>query len=62
MLVKSYRISFGLPTIITRSNNVYGPRQFPEKVVPKFVHLLSRGKPWYVRSIHIPINCIHCQS
>jgi UDP-glucose 4,6-dehydratase len=26
-MVKSYRTSFGLPTIITRGNNVYGPRQ-----------------------------------
>jgi UDP-glucose 4,6-dehydratase len=44
-IVKSYRTSFQLPTIITRSNNVYGPRQFPEKLVPKFTNLLSRGQP-----------------
>lgn len=36
-LVKSYSISYGLPTIITRCNNVYGPRQYPEKVIPRFI-------------------------
>ena len=29
--------------MIVRSNNVYGPHQFPEKVIPKFVSLLDRG-------------------
>lgn len=36
-LVKSYSISYQLPTIITRCNNVYGPRQYPEKVIPRFI-------------------------
>lgn len=44
-LVKAYRTSFNLPTIITRGNNVYGRKQFPEKLIPKFITLLSRGKP-----------------
>jgi UDP-glucose 4,6-dehydratase len=44
-MVKSYRKSFGLPTIITRGNNVYGPRQYPEKLIPKFITLLSQNKP-----------------
>jgi dTDP-D-glucose 4,6-dehydratase len=39
-LVKAYRRSFGLPIIITRGNNVYGPHQFPEKIVPKFISQL----------------------
>ncbi|KAI8817523.1 uncharacterized protein EV422DRAFT_216489 [Fimicolochytrium jonesii] len=43
MLVGAYQKSFGLPTIITRSNNVYGPYQYPEKIIPKFVTLLSEG-------------------
>ena len=37
-LVKSYHRSFGLPVIITRGNNVYGPHQFPEKLIPKFTN------------------------
>lgn len=35
-LVKSYHHSFGLPIIISRGNNVYAHRQFPEKLIPKF--------------------------
>ena len=44
-IVLSYSKSFKLPIIVTRSSNVYGPRQFPEKMIPKFVHLISMGKP-----------------
>jgi len=44
MLVHSYYKSFKLPVIIVRSNNVYGPHQFPEKVIPKFSCLLHRGE------------------
>ena len=43
-LVKSYAISFGIPALITRGNNVFGPHQFPEKVIPKFISLLSQGR------------------
>lgn len=40
-LVMAYHLSFGLNVIITRGNNVYGPRQYPEKVIPKFIlHLI----------------------
>jgi UDP-glucose 4,6-dehydratase len=44
-LVKSYAISFGIPALITRGNNVFGPHQFPEKVIPKFISLLNQGRP-----------------
>ncbi|GMI33111.1 hypothetical protein TeGR_g11409 [Tetraparma gracilis] len=44
-LAKSYRRSFKLPLIITRGNNVYGPHQYPEKLVPKFTNQLLRGRP-----------------
>jgi dTDP-D-glucose 4,6-dehydratase len=37
-LVKSYHRSFNLPVIMTRGNNVYGPHQFPEKLIPKFIN------------------------
>lgn len=42
MLVMAYGQSYQLPYIITRGNNVYGPRQFPEKAIPKFISLLQR--------------------
>ncbi|KAI0520677.1 hypothetical protein F5B22DRAFT_634966 [Xylaria bambusicola] len=45
MLVHSYAKSFKLPVIVVRSNNVYGPHQFPEKIIPKFSLLLQRGRP-----------------
>ncbi|KAI1143899.1 NAD(P)-binding protein [Hypoxylon sp. FL0543] len=45
MLVHSYMKSFKLPVIIVRSNNVYGPHQFPEKIIPKFICLLNRQRP-----------------
>jgi len=44
-LVKAYHRSFDLPIIITRGNNVYGPHQYPEKIIPKFVNQLIRGLP-----------------
>lgn len=45
MLVGAYLKSFGVPAIIVRCNNVYGPLQFPEKIIPKFVRLLQRQQP-----------------
>merc|ERR1719506_1522895 len=44
-LVKSYHRSFALPCLITRGNNVYGPHQYPEKLIPKFANQLLRGRP-----------------
>merc|ERR1712098_275623 len=45
VLVHSYQKSFKLPVIIVRSNNVYGPHQYPEKIIPKFSLLLHRRQP-----------------
>ncbi|KAF2705040.1 NAD(P)-binding protein [Pleomassaria siparia CBS 279.74] len=44
MMVSAYRNSFKLPLITVRSNNVYGPHQFPEKIIPKFIMLLQRKR------------------
>jgi len=43
MLVMAYGRSYDLPYLITRGNNVYGPHQFPEKAIPKFIMLAKRG-------------------
>jgi dTDP-glucose 4,6-dehydratase len=43
-LVRSYYHSFKLPIVIVRCNNVYGPNQYPEKLIPKFIKLLKEGK------------------
>ena len=42
MLVMAYGRSYKLPYIITRGNNVYGPHQYPEKAIPKFILLAQK--------------------
>ena len=37
LLVGAYHRTFGLPTTISRCSNNYGPRQFPEKLIPKTI-------------------------
>lgn len=44
MIVRSYIESFGMNAKIIRCNNVYGPNQYPEKLIPKFKRLLKDGK------------------
>lgn len=44
MLVNAYYHSYKLNTIITRCNNVFGPNQYPEKLIPKFIQLLKSNK------------------
>ncbi|XP_070813865.1 dTDP-D-glucose 4,6-dehydratase-like isoform X2 [Chaetodon trifascialis] len=43
-LVRSYWDKYKFPVIITRSNNIYGPRQYTEKVIPRFLTLLQMNK------------------
>jgi len=44
LIAKSYYFSFKMPIIITRGNNVYGPNQYPEKLIPRFIQLLKDDK------------------
>ncbi len=44
LLVLSYLTTFGLPVVITRSTNNFGPYQFPEKLIPLFVTNLLEGQ------------------
>jgi dTDP-glucose 4,6-dehydratase len=44
MLVKAYRKTYGLVTLITRCTNNFGPFQFPEKFIPKTVILASQNR------------------
>ena len=46
-LVGSYAKSFQLKIKICRSNNVYGPGQYPEKLIPRSIGRLLKNKPWY---------------
>jgi dTDP-glucose 4,6-dehydratase len=44
LLAQAYNHSFKMPIIITRGNNVYGPNQYPEKVIPRFIEQLKKGE------------------
>ncbi len=44
LLVLAYQHTFGLPAVITRCSNNYGPYQFPEKLIPLFVTRLFQDQ------------------
>ncbi len=44
-LAYSYWATYGVPVLVTRASNNYGPRQFPEKVIPLFVTNALDGLP-----------------
>jgi len=44
-LAYAYVVTYGLPIVIVRPFNNYGPRQHPEKVVPRFVTQALCGEP-----------------
>jgi dTDP-glucose 4,6-dehydratase len=37
LLARSYFVTYGLPVVITRASNNYGPYQFPEKLIPLMI-------------------------
>jgi dTDP-glucose 4,6-dehydratase len=44
-LAYSYWATFGLPVVITRCSNNYGPHQYPEKQIPLFIANALAGRP-----------------
>ena len=44
-LVRAYHHTYGLPTLTTNCSNNYGPRQFPEKLIPMMIVNALAGKP-----------------
>ncbi|MFO1281323.1 MAG: dTDP-glucose 4,6-dehydratase [Burkholderiales bacterium] len=44
-LVRAYHHTYGLPTLTTNCSNNYGPRQFPEKLIPLMIANALAGKP-----------------
>ena len=44
-LAYAYYVTYGLPIVIVRPFNNYGPRQHPEKVVPRFITQALSGEP-----------------
>jgi dTDP-glucose 4,6-dehydratase len=45
VLVSAYHKTYGLPALITRSSNNYGPYQYPEKLIPLFILNAMQNKP-----------------
>ncbi len=43
--VRAWHHTFGLPVLTTNCSNNYGPRQFPEKLIPLMIHNGLRGQP-----------------
>ena len=44
-LVRAYYHTYGLPTLTTNCSNNYGPRQFPEKLIPLVIRNALAGEP-----------------
>src|SRR6185503_14007375 len=44
-LVRAYRHTYGLPVLTTNCSNNYGPRQFPEKLIPLMISQALAGQP-----------------
>ncbi len=44
-VVRAYHETYGLPVLVTNCSNNYGPRQFPEKLIPLVIHNALAGKP-----------------
>lgn len=44
LLVRAYHETYGLPVLITRCSNNYGPYQYPEKLIPFFISKLLNGE------------------
>jgi len=44
LIAQSYNHSYKMPIVITRGNNVYGPNQYPEKLIPRFIQQLKNNE------------------
>ena len=44
-LVQAWHHTYGLPVVISNCSNNYGPRQFPEKLIPLIINNALQGKP-----------------
>jgi dTDP-glucose 4,6-dehydratase len=45
LMAQAYHRTYGMPTLITRSSNNYGPRQYPEKPIPLTIKRALAGEP-----------------
>jgi len=64
-LIRAYYQTYGLPALVTRSSNNYGPYQFPEKLIPLMILNALAGEPLPIYGdgeqvrewIHVSDNC-----
>ncbi|HKI99145.1 MAG TPA: dTDP-glucose 4,6-dehydratase [bacterium] len=54
-LTRAYQVTFGLPTLIVHASNTYGPRQYPEKMIPHMITcaLNDRALPVYGQGMQV---------
>jgi len=45
MLVYAYHVTYGLPTVVTRGSNTFGPYQYPEKLLPVVITEAFASRP-----------------
>jgi dTDP-glucose 4,6-dehydratase len=45
MLVRAYYRTYGMPVLVVRPSNNYGPWQYPEKLIPVAINRVRAGKP-----------------
>jgi dTDP-glucose 4,6-dehydratase len=59
LIALSYHSTYGVPVVVTRSSNNFGPYQFPEKVIPLFVTNLLEGRrvPLYGDGLNVRDWC-----
>jgi dTDP-glucose 4,6-dehydratase len=55
LLCRAYHETYGMPVIVTRCSNNYGPYQFPEKLIPSFIRkvLWDRSVPLYGDGLNV---------
>ena len=55
LLVRAYHHTYGLPTVVTNCSNNYGPRQFPEKLIPVVIQsvLVRKAIPVYGDGLNV---------
>jgi dTDP-glucose 4,6-dehydratase len=55
LLINSYYVTYGLPVVITRSSNNFGPYQYPEKLIPLFIikALYNNSLPLYGDGLNV---------
>lgn len=45
LMVRSYHVTYGMNTVITRGSNTYGPYHYPEKLIPLFITEALEDRP-----------------